>query len=300
MLDLKLTKSNIEILTNAFLRYVYGKSSNAISMADYSVTTDDFVYILSELRKANVLFVPANSWNNTNSDEIIFDSFDSSIAEGDIYNRYSFRALIGKIFAILNEALGVHSLDISEDIDNDFLLALAFLSSINPANTEKIELKGSFSANRGLYQDERSKLSFVKITGTLSLIGNVEMGVVTPYTPSLPSKFQCAGVCIYSSLGVILETYESVKDFNNRPQRKKELAEKRKVRQTTKQANETGILSFSDKYGYPLEIGSEIIFALGNNVYFGTIVKQTPKKIIVKERLNKYEWSIAPEGIVRA
>lgn len=299
MLDLAITKSNIEILTNIFLKHVSSKFYDTISMADYSITTDDFVYLLAELRKANVLFIPPNMWGNMNTDDFIYQNFDESVAEGDIYNRYSFRALISKIFAILHESLGVHSLDISDDIDNEFLLALSFLDSINPVRTDKIVLKGSFNMSRGLYQNERSKLSFVKITGTLSIRGDVEMGVVTPYTPSLPTKFQCAGVSVYSPLGVILETYESVKDFNNRPQRQKELAEKRKVRKATKQANETGILTFSDSYGYPLEIGSDIIFALGNRVHFGKIIRQTPKKIIVRERLNRYEWSIDPEGLVR-
>ena len=93
--------------------------------------------------------------------------------------------------------------------------------------------------------------------------------------------------------------YKSVEDYRNRPERLSRLAKNREIRERIKQANEAKVLLFTDSKCMPLDVGSIVVFSISGSPELGEVLRQTNKKIIVRDFSNGVEHRLTSYEVLR-
>ena len=184
------------------------------------------------------------------------------------YGKTPAMTLACELIFILNE-LGYTEFDFTslENLRLDAILCPADL------RTKVNTFKGSFvltSPIESLYQKCCGK---TVIDGTLLIDNKFRSKQI-----ELPAPFKVKHIEV-TDFNMDTKKYESVNEYRNRPERLSRLSANRKIRDNTKKANETGILTFTDTYGVPLEIGCTVAYSRNGYNYLATVAEQTTKSV---------------------
>lgn len=143
----------------------------------------------------------------------------------------------------------------------------------------KCTFKGEFKLTQPIPENHQKSCGKTIIDGTL-LIDNGNRG----RDIELPDTFTASSITRKGGWPRKPDaTYDSVEAYINRPERVERLAKNRLIRELAKAANNSGVLTFQDNYGIPLEIGCIVACAMNNRAYLAKVVKQTTKRIVIQE-----------------
>lgn len=254
-----------------------------------SMTGTEIIELMEDLRKQDLIKYQPDFWetrqglNNAPQEPLTFK----------IFNRSSyFENSITMLLSVLNE-LGVTTFDfndIYQKVEHDGKYPAINFKFILSEYKQTANFKGNFVLSCPIEQKKQKFVRHIRIDGKFYLNNRRGNPIELPEFMVLP-PFE-------ESRWNTEQKWESVEDYRNRPERLEKLKRIQNTRSLVKKSKESGVLSFRDSFGLPLEVGCSVVFC-GYGCKLGTIVGQTSKQIKVKDILTGYTQSVNSFELMR-
>lgn len=161
-----------------------------------------------------------------------------------------------------------------------------------------VTLKGNFYLSYPVDSTVRSNMGKLTIEGNLYLLPPGKQSYIEKEI-ELPQKFTIDGSIINNRANDNYKKYNSLEEYNNRPTRLARLSARKDKKDKLKQINDSGLLTFKDANGMPLEVGCNVAFYNGYKMKTGVVLSQTENYVKVQGDRENYSENVYPERILR-
>lgn len=156
--------------------------------------------------------------------------------------------------------------------------------------TEDVYYIGTFTLKAPIDTGSRKSCSHIYFDGIIKINNYLRSKEI-----ELPENFHCINVYANKIRDQKYIFYGSVSDYVNRPERLQRLIERREEKRKIDNANKTGILLLTDRYGIPLEVGCTVV----RGSFLCEVEGQKKDSIILRPYYGSARYLAAPAEIMR-
>ena len=263
------------------------------------VSAEWLIETLYELHKLRLLeYVPGGGWEETHYGESTHFQGKPTVGKLTDHYSYNYAKLAKELMRLLVAEFNITRFNfqyISEytrEVDKTkYIYQLDRWLEESPY-PQKITLIGDFIQSRPFEGKLQNCLAVVDIEGNF-LLDNFNRSKDI----ELPTKFIIKNFKVRNQNNQYI-SYKDVNEYRNREERLTRLAQQKKQRDSIKHANESGVLTFTDNYGIPLEVGCTVAY-VNYSCRLGRVLKQDSKKIAIQEFTGDYVSKVYPHELVR-